>query len=205
MVGSSRDTALLRDQAITVGEGTTFQPRLGASYIIGQYQHLKIAASAGTYYETSRIATEPNRLHFTSALQVNPWFVNLGAGVDRATNYDNFFISVGFDFVRGLRTFEIIPKEPVPPLNGFWPKPLEKQSDGLPDPLTVGEAKKYSGPTAADVQNIIRDIPTKIESKFRASPPVEKPRAAQKKKLNKKRWLKKFPGKRSHTKQRWHL
>lgn len=187
LVGSTKDTALLRDQNLTVGEGLTLQPRLGASYIIGQFDHLKISAAMGTYYETSRVEGEPNRLHFTSALQVNPWFVNLGAGVDRATNYNNFFISVGFDFVRGLRTFEIIPKEPVPALDGFWPKPFLKQSDGLSDALTVGEAKKYSGPSAGDVQKIIENIPARIGDKFRAKPSVPDPQLSKPEKKVKKK------------------
>jgi hypothetical protein len=170
-IGSTRDTALLRDQNIIVGEGTTFQPRVGASYILAEYHHLKISAAAGSYYETSRIAGESNRLHFTSALQANPYFLNLGIGVDHATKYDNFFISVGFDFVRGLRTFDIIPREPVPPLNGFFPKPLQMQSDGLPDGLTVGEKKIYSGPSAKDVSQIIENIPINVENKFRGLPP----------------------------------
>jgi hypothetical protein len=172
-VGSTRDTALLRDQSITVGEGFTFQPRIGASYIFGQYDHLKLSASGGSYYETSRIATEPNRLHFTTALQANPYFVNLGLGVDRATNYNNFFVSIGFDVVRALRTFDIIPKDSVSPYRGFFPPPLEVSSDGLPDPLTVGEAKRHSGPSVGDVSSIIQDIPTNIGNKFMGKPPVD--------------------------------
>ena len=197
-IGSTRDTALLRDQNVIVGEGTTYQPRIGASYVIAEYQHLKISAAAGSYYETSRIAGESNRIHFTSALQANPYFLNLGIGVDRATKYDNFFVSVGFDFVRGLRTFDIIPREPVPPLKGFWPRPLKMQSDGLPDGLTSGEPKTYSGPSAKDVSQIIEKIPVNVENKFRGLPPElpdgmkrtkmpEEKRAHPKARSNKKR------------------
>ncbi|MBS1961848.1 MAG: hypothetical protein JST04_06515 [Bdellovibrionales bacterium] len=171
-VGSTRDTALLRDQSVTVGEGFTLQPRLGASYVVAQYRILKVSLAGGTYYETSRIEGEPNRLHYTSALQVNPWFVNLGIGVDRATNYDNFFVSVGFDVVRLARTFDIIPPEPVPPPNTFWPPPLKRNSDGLPDGLTAGEPQRYKGPSAEDVKEIIENVPTNIEHKVKGLPPV---------------------------------
>lgn len=171
-VGSTRDTALLRDQNVTVGEGFTLQPRLGAAYVLAQYNNLKVSLAGGTYYETSRIEGEPNRLHFTSALQVNPWFVNTGIGVDRATNYDNFFVSIGFDVVRLVRTFDIIPKDPVPPANKFWPPPLERNSDGLPDGLTAGEPKRYKGPSAEDVKEIIENVPKNIEHKVKGLPPV---------------------------------
>ncbi len=172
-VGSTRDTGLLRDQSITVGDGFTFQPRLGVSYIFGQYDHLKLSASGGTYYETSRIAEEPNRLHFTTALQANPYFLNFGLGVDRATNYNNFFVSIGFDIVRALRTFEIIPKDSVPPYRGVWPKPFARSPEGLPDPLTVDEVKRHSSPSVDDVSSIIQDIPTNIGNMFMGKPPVD--------------------------------
>jgi hypothetical protein len=173
LVGSTKNTALLRDQSITVGDGTTLQPRLGASYVIAEYDHLKIASAAGTYYETSRVSGIPNRLHGTASVQVNPYFINLGIGVDRATDFNNLFISIGFDIVRGLRTFDIIPKEPIPSANGFWPAPLEKSADGLPDALTVGERKTHSAPSAEEVGEIIENIPTNIENKISGKPPVK--------------------------------
>jgi hypothetical protein len=174
-VGSTRDTALLRDQSVTIGDGFTLQPRVGVSYILAQYRALKVSVAGGAYYETSRIEGVPNRLHFTNALQVNPYFVNLGLGVDRATNFDNFFVSVGFDIVRLIRTLRIIPRDPVPPYNAFWPKPFAVQSDGLPDGVTTGEKRKYTSPSAADVEKIVNDIPTNIGNMFRGVFPADEP------------------------------
>jgi hypothetical protein len=179
-VGPMRDTGLLRDQNITVGSGgLTLQPKIGASYIFGQFNHLKIAGDIGSYYETPRVQGEPHRLHGTAALQVNPYFLNLGLGVDRATRYNNFFVSIGFDIVRLVRAFDIIPPDPVPPINGFFPEPLEKSSDGLPEPLTIGEGKIYSGPTASDVGEIIKNVPKNIENKFNGKPSVQETEATE--------------------------
>lgn len=173
LVGKTTNTALLRDQSIAVGEHNTFQPRLGASYTVSQYDHLKIVLASGLYWEHSRIQGVPNRLHGTIALDVNPSFVNLGIGVDRATKYNNFFISVGIDIVRTFRTFDIIPKESVPALHGWLPEPFLVDADGLPDAMTAGEEKDYSGESVGDVKDIIKDIPKNISNKFKGKPPVE--------------------------------
>ncbi len=173
VVGKTRDTALLSDQNVAVGTRNTVQPRVGASYVVGQYNNLKINIAAGLYYEKSRIQGQPNRLHSTAALDVNPWFLNLGVGVDRAPKYNNFFVSIGVDVVRILRTFEIIPKETVPPLNGLWPEPFEVNPDGLPNPVTHGEESDFSGESVKDVKNIIRDIPQNIENRLKGKPPVQ--------------------------------
>lgn len=181
-VGKTRDTALLRDQSIATGTRNTLQPRVGASYIMAQYQHLKITAAAGLYYERSRNQGQPNRIHTTAAVNINPWFVNLGVGVDRAHKYNNLFVSVGVDIVRTFRTFDLIPKETVPPLGGFWPEPFKMEADGLPAPITSGEKKKYQDASVKDVGEIIQAIPKNIENKLNGKPTIlPKPKKTKKK------------------------
>lgn len=169
-VGTTKDTALLRDESRIVGEHFTLQPRLGASYVIAQYDHVKISTAVGTYYETPRIDGIPRQLHGTFAFQVNPWFMNLGLGFDRADRYNNVTFSVGVDIVRAARTLKMIPKDSVPPKNGFWPEPLKVEADGLPDALTAGEVKKYSSPSVGDVSTIISEIPKNIENTLKGKP-----------------------------------
>jgi hypothetical protein len=179
-VGTTEDTALLQDQSVTVGDRFTLQPRMGVSYILGEYKNLRISTAAGTYYEMSRIAGTANRLHGTFSFQVKPWFVNAGVGIDRAEHYNNIFLSVGFDIVRTLRTFNIIPREPVPPLRGFFPPPTRVSADGLPDGLTAGEDREFGSPSVGDVKDIIENIPANIENKFKGEPSEQEKEEAKK-------------------------
>jgi long-subunit fatty acid transport protein len=178
-VGTTEDTALLQDQSVTVGDRFTLQPRAGLSYILGEYKNLRISTAAGTYYEMSRTAGHSNRLHGTFSFQVKPWFVNAGIGVDRAEHYNNVFLSIGFDIVRTLRTFNIIPRDSVPPLNGFFPRPTRVSADGLPDGLTAGEYREFESPSVGDVKDIIENIPTNIENKFKGEPSVQEKEEAR--------------------------
>ncbi len=172
IVGPTEDTALLRDQNMTVGSRTTWQPRMGASYIVGQYENLKLNVAAGGYFEASRVDGASGRLHGTFSVQANPYFINTGAGIDRAERYNNLFVSVGVDIVRAARTFGIIPKDPVPPLRGFFPPPLKMSADGLPPFLTVGEKKEFSGVSVEDVGQIIEEIPDNIQDKIDGKMPA---------------------------------
>ena len=193
-VGKTKNTALLRDETISVGNTFTLQPRVGSSYIIGEYKNLKIETFLGTYYETSRIRGFPHRLHGTYGLQVNPWFVNTGFGVDVAKNFNNVFVSIGIDIVRTLRTLDIIPKDTITPLRGFFPKPLEMKADGLSAALRVGEETTSAPPTVGDVSQIISDIPERIEKKINGEDPDDKPKPAPKKRpARKKRAIKVSP------------
>ncbi len=185
-VGKTENTALLRDQNLDVGKNFTLQPRVGVSYIIGEYKFIKIETFGGSYYETSRIAGLSHRLHGTFGFQVNPWFVNTGFGVDKARNFDNVFFSIGIDVVRTLRTFDIIPKDPTPPLKGFWPKPTKMRADGLSAALREGEFTRSAPATVGDVGEIISNIPDRIEKKIKgedpdAIPEKKKPKRPQQK------------------------
>lgn len=166
-VGKTENTALLRDESKTVGGSFTFQPRIGASYTIAQYKFIKVSTALGAYYEDPRTEGVPKRIHSTFAFQVNPYFMNVGFGIDRAERFNNLTFSIGIDIVRTLRTFKVIPSDSVPPLNGFWPKPLEVKADGLAETLTYGETKDFSGPSVGDVKSIIEEIPANISNQLK--------------------------------------
>lgn len=166
-VGETENTALLRDENRVVGGSFTFQPRIGASYTIAQYKFIKVSTAIGAYYEDPRTEGVPKRIHTTFAFQVNPYFMNVGFGIDRAERFNNVTFSIGVDIVRTLRTFKVIPSDSVPPLNGFWPKPLLVQADGLPENLTYGEEKDFSSPSVGDVKSIIEEIPANISNQLK--------------------------------------
>ena len=150
-VGGTQNTALLYDQNIAYGKKLSFQPRIGASYVFFEYPFLSMELALGLYDEVSRIEAQDNRFHKTFALDVNPWFINTGIGADGASHYYNWIVSLGVDVVRTLRTFEIIPKDPVPNLKGSFPSPI-----------TRGQSQEFVKPTLQEVKQIIIDIPEKI-------------------------------------------
>jgi hypothetical protein len=171
LVAPTDNTAILYDQTQSEGQRFSLQPRLGASYVVAEYSNFKIEWAAGTYYENSRIDREPSRMHFTTGLEVNPYFINTGVGFDLSRNYKNVMVSFGVDIVRTLRTFEIIPKDPVPAFSGFFPDPHLVSADGLPEGITEGEKKKVVPISLDDVSTIINDIPQKLKEKMSASGP----------------------------------
>lgn len=191
-VGTTHNTALLRDENRVVGERFTLQPHVGASYLIAEYKHLKISTAMGSYYENPRIEGVPHRLHGTFAFQVNPGFMNVGFGVDRAERYKNVIFSIGIDIVRAARALKMIPKDSVPPLGGFWPDPMKIGADGLPETLTAGEAKEFASPSLGDVGTIISEIPENIGNTLQGKPTAsevreEKAETAKKNRTSKKK------------------
>jgi len=186
-VGTTENTALFRDESRMVGQHFTLQPRFGASYVIAQYDFIKISTAAGTYYESSRTESSPNRVHGTFAFQVNPWFLNVGIGFDRAERYNNSIFSIGIDIVRAARTLKMIPKETVTAITGVWPNPMKVEADGLPDTLTSGEEKEYASPSVSDVGTIIREIPKNIENTLKGKPLDSEVREKNSRKKRKKK------------------
>lgn len=170
IVGDTADTASLYRDSVAYGQKLTVQPRLGGSYVLAEYNHLKVELAAGTYYEFARMETLPNRLHGTFSLDVNPYFVNTGIAADWSTTYKNFIISIGVDLVRLMRTFDIIPRDPVPPRNRLFPPMMKTDYEGLPQGYTLGIPNAIAPPSAGDVKKIIEDIPARIEEKFENSP-----------------------------------
>ncbi len=184
-VGDTANTALLANQ-MTVGANPTWIPRAGASYKIAQYSHFESELAVGTYYATSRVLGNPSRLHATLGLDANPYFVNTGVGFDLSSNYHNIMIGIGVDIVRTLRLFKIIPKDPTPPYDGFFPPATVVSAEGMSDAMTYGEARKTSPPTVSDVGKIVKELPANLEDKMKGLPTsIEKKEAAKKKKAHK--------------------
>lgn len=175
-VDGTKETALLYRDEVAYGQRASLQPRLGASYVFADFRNFKAEIAAGMYYEWNRVATLPNRMHGTFSLDLNPYFINTGVAADLSTTYKNWIVSVGADIVRLFRTFEIIPRDPVPPHNDFFPRMLEPDVDGLPDGYTQGLPKSVSPPSAEEVQRIVEDIPRKISEKLGPAPDAEKRR-----------------------------
>jgi hypothetical protein len=171
VIAPTKNTALLYDQTLAYGQKTSIQPRVGASYVLAEYTNFKMEWAAGMYYESSRIDTEPSRLHYTTGLEANPYFINTGAGFDLAPGYQNVMLSVGIDLVRLARTYNIIPKDPVPAYDGFFPSFHQISADGMPDAMTTGETKSVAPIKLDDVGTIVKEIPEKIEDKFDGKTP----------------------------------
>ncbi len=160
-------TAILANQNVTIGQAATAEPRLGASYIFADYDSVQATFSAGTYFEQARVENASSRVHGTAGLQVNPWFLNTGVGVDFASNYRNVMVTVGVDVVRAGRMLNIIPPNPVPHYDNFFPAPGVISADGLPEPMTSADERKgIPPPSAQDIGQIIRDIPRKIANQY---------------------------------------
>jgi len=164
-VARTRDTALLGDQNVTTGAKATWVPRLGASYVVGEFTNVKMITSGGAYYDVARLSNGTNRLHLTAGFEVNPYFVNVGAGFDISPGYRALVVSIGVDVVRAARAFSIIPEDPLPPYQGLWPRVLDISADGLPIGLTSSEERTYLPPNPKQVQEIAIDIPSNIVKK----------------------------------------
>ena len=189
-----RGGGLLADQDVNVGNRTTVQPHLGASYVLLEYQNLKIELSAGTYWEMSRIEDSGNRFHKTASVDINPWFVNTSFGFDCAPGYRNLIASLGVDIVRSARFLGLIPKDSVPPLNGIAPSPLRSSALGLPAGMIENQPKTVKGPDLSDVGKMIEDIPARVSEKFTGGTQFENPGERKNKPLSplrKRRTLKK--------------
>ena len=163
--GATQNTALLSDQSVTTGAYATWVPRLGASYVLAEYTNFKVEGALGSYFDHSRLSDSSNRVHATAGLEANPYFMNLGTGIDVADGYKNIMLSVGIDIVRTARAFDIIPKEPVPAINKAWPSAFVVMSDGLPEGLTRGEERNFGSTSVLQVEKIIEDVPGNISKR----------------------------------------
>ena len=161
--GSTPDVALLRNDAVHVGSRPTWQPRIGAMYIAVDIPGFKVETTAGTYLEVSRIDSSPNRGHFTTGIEFNIWLVNLGWGIDHASNYNNFIFAGGIDVVRLARKLEFIPVGNPPPQGGWFPNPFHLSYAGLP--RAINPEWKFTKDD--DVIEVAKQLPYRIEDKMR--------------------------------------
>lgn len=164
--GKTSNTGLLKDQTPN-GREITYQPRIGASYVFGDFRNLKMEFSMGSYWESAASGINLSRLHQTMGLQINPYFVNTGIGIDRSKGYRNIIVSIGVDLVRTLRALEIIPKDNVKPQQRFFPDPFDSDCKGLPEGMCDEKRKKSERPPSlSDVKKIIEKIPERVQGKI---------------------------------------
>lgn len=169
-VARTENTALLADESVATGAKPTWVPRLGASYVVAEFSNFKVESAAGSYIEMTRLSGSSDRLHVTGGIEANPYFVNLGAGFDISKDYRNLIISVGIDIVRTARSFDIIPKDSVPPYNGSWPRMTDPSPEGLPGGLVANESHEFAQPTVEAVGKIVSDVPENIAKKVMGQP-----------------------------------
>jgi len=156
------NVALLADESKIVGAFGVLEPRLGSSYILADFKNLKMECAVGTYFEPARIDGESSRLHATFGLDVNPWIINTGVGFDLAQNYQNVMFTIEVDIIRSAIALKLIPPDPVPHYEGFFPPATVISADGLPDGLTHGEVKHVKPINLEDAEKIILKVPEKI-------------------------------------------
>jgi hypothetical protein len=162
LVGTNENAALLGNDSTRVGLNPTLQPKIGVAYNFVDYKELRATAFIGTYYEVSRIQNAPSRLHGTVGIEVKPWILSLGWGLDTSTNYRNYFGSIGVDVFKVMEKLDIIPAMWRPPYAGIAPKPGHFSDEGLSRPLV--RDWKPRGPKFDPIE-IGLNIPQKIQEK----------------------------------------
>ena len=158
-VGTTPTAGLIRNENIEVGGKPTVQPRLGIAYDFADFKEIHAVLFMGTYYETSRVQGEDNRLHFNAGFETKPWVLTLGLGIDRAYHYRNYIVSVGVDVIKVFAKLDLIPKLWHPPYGGLLSNPFRMSDLGLARPLVKDWVQK--GPDIDPIQ-IGLDIPKKI-------------------------------------------
>jgi hypothetical protein len=161
-IGRIDGAALLRDDSSLVGQSVTMQPRAGLSYIFAEFEEFRGTSFIGSYFEMSRIEGAPSRLHFTGGVEIKPWILTLGAGVDVAPNYSNIILGIGIDLIKVAQKLAIIPKPYSPPRKGLFPPARKYSDEGLPRGLV--EHWRPTGPEM-NVIKVIGDIPVRTGKK----------------------------------------
>jgi hypothetical protein len=164
--GSTPGAALLSDQSLLAGEGTTWEPRFGAAYVFGDFSSIRATAFAGTYLEPSRLKDRSSRVHATGGVELKWAFVNFGLGFDVASSYQNFLGSIGIDPFAVMERLDLIPRPATQSPRGFLPGPLHVSDDGLSSALR-DQPRIQPERSGLDPIQIGIDIPKKIEEKVR--------------------------------------
>ncbi len=189
ILGSTPRTTLLRDEATSIGENITFQPRLGAAYDFLDFKELKGTLFGGTYYETSRAEKTSDRFHQTVGMEIKPWIFNLGWGLDIASGYRNYIVSLGINPFKIMSKIDLIPTPWHPRYAKAFPPPFYQSDQGLSRPLVKHWVAH--DPDLNPIQiglNIPHNIEKKSEKISQAisdilSPPKKKRKLAHPKKL----------------------
>ena len=163
IIGTTKGTALLKDDTINVGNRTTLQPRLGAAYVFCDIKNLGGTVFLGSYFEVSRIDGAPSRFHKTVGTEIKPWIFTVGLGTDVAPDYKDHFFSVGVDVIKVFEKLSLIPENRPPP-GGLLPNPFLFSDVGLPRAL-VQDWKP--DPHAIDPIKVALAIPGKIAESFK--------------------------------------
>lgn len=161
-VGRTRGAALLRDDTSMVGQNFTVQPRAGLAYIFADYNEFRGTSFVGSYFEMTRTAGTSSRLHFTGGVEIKPWILTLGAGVDLAPRYSNILLGFGIDAIRIAQKLSIIPKPYPLERKGLFPSASGLSDEGMPRGLV--ERWRPTGPDM-NVIKVIGDIPSRTEKK----------------------------------------
>ena len=160
IIGKTEGAALLSDNSRSVGSYTTLQPKVGAAYTFVDCQNFRGIVYGGSYYEVSRIEGASNRFHATSGIEFKAWVFTSGLGIDVASRYQNFSVSVGIDLGTVLEDLQLIPRATRRNFHGVLPSPVFISDDGLARPLVTHWQPK--GPDMGLI-NIISNIPKNTE------------------------------------------
>lgn len=163
IIGSTQQTALLRDDQVLVGENRTVQPKLGVAYVFGDFKNTQATVFSGTYLECTRVAGEYNRVHGTLGIEVKFWMLTAGYGVDQAVGYQNHLVSIGMDLFELMEKGNLIPKNWHPNYKGWFPDPITLSDEGLARPLVKNW--RPQGPDMNPVQ-VGLDLPARIKKEY---------------------------------------
>lgn len=164
VIGTTQETALLRDDNVLVGEHRTLQPKLGVAYVFADFKNTQATFFSGTYLECTRIEGEFNRMHATLGVEVKFWMVTAGYGVDQAIQYQNHLVSIGLDLFEIMEKGNLIPKSWHSDFRGWWPNPMGLSDEGLARPIVKNW--RPQGPDMNPVQ-VGLDLPDKIKKEYK--------------------------------------
>ncbi|MCM0606110.1 MAG: hypothetical protein KA715_08475 [Xanthomonadaceae bacterium] len=175
-IGVTKNAGLLSQQTTSIGTIAGFIPRVGLAYNFAEFSGFKGKISMGTYIETPRIDNAGTRLHWTTALQVNPWIFYFGAGIDvSAPTYQNIIYAAGIDTIKILELLDLIPSLNRKFDNTFFPNVNNIDDTGLSKPLLTPGSEEWqrvkdNPDQEVNILQVGRDLPGKIGIKIKNAP-----------------------------------
>lgn len=159
-------SALLGNESVRVGESVTIQPRVGAAYVFADFENFTGRAYSGIYYEVTRLSDASNRIHLTGGIELRPWILSLGWGIDIAPRYQNYLISVGLNLLKTMQKLDLLPDPPRKDSGRSFPPLLHDSDDGLPRPLVKNWHPERS---SIDPIQAGLEIPEKLQKKLESA------------------------------------